>query len=192
MVLVSLLVDRLSSLFLSFFGWPKKICSVSGNFWSGSDFFGWPNFYLVHQNFFLLYQKIRAWPKKIQRLTKNSLRPNKFFLVDQKKWEIDRTIGRPRDWPKPHGRDWKFVLCLNNCQWKLGTQNSGMLEDTRLTWTHTPFFWCIGWMREFTLRSKDWMHCLIINPTPVPNQIFYSAQFDALIVNCPESVGITV
>ena len=28
-----------------------------------------------------------------------------FFLVDQKKWEIDWTIGRPRDWPKPHGRD---------------------------------------------------------------------------------------
>ena len=28
-----------------------------------------------------------------------------FFLVDQKKWEKDRTIGWPRDWPKPHGRD---------------------------------------------------------------------------------------
>ena len=34
-----------------------------------------------------------------------------FFLVIQKKnwstkkkWEIDRTIGRPRDWPKVHGR----------------------------------------------------------------------------------------
>ena len=83
----------------------KKICSVSGNFWSGSDFFGPPSFFLVYQNFFLVYQKIRAWPKKIQRLNKNSLRLNKFFLVDQKKWETDRTIGRPRDWPKPHGRD---------------------------------------------------------------------------------------
>ena len=38
----------------------KKICSVSGNFWSGSDFFGPPSFFLVYQNFFLVYQKIRA------------------------------------------------------------------------------------------------------------------------------------
>ena len=42
---------------------------------------------------------------KNQSLTKNSLRLNKFFLVDQKKEEIDWIIGRPRDWPKPHGRD---------------------------------------------------------------------------------------
>ena len=27
-----------------------------------------------------------------------------FFEVEQKKWEIDRTIGGPRDWPKVHGR----------------------------------------------------------------------------------------
>ena len=33
----------------------KKICSVSGNFWSGSDFFGEPNFFLVYQNLFLVY-----------------------------------------------------------------------------------------------------------------------------------------
>ena len=38
-VLVSLLVDQLSGLFLTFFGRPKKICSVSGNFWSVSEFF---------------------------------------------------------------------------------------------------------------------------------------------------------
>ena len=63
----------------------KKICSVSGNFWSGSDFFGRPNFFLVYQNFFLVYQKIRAWPKKIPRLTKNSLRLNKFFFGRPKK-----------------------------------------------------------------------------------------------------------
>ena len=104
-VLVSLLVDQLSGLFLTFFGRPKKICSVSGNFWSGSDFFGRPNFFLVHQNFFFLYQKIRAWPKKIRDWPKIPWDCTNFFLVDQKKWEIDRTIGQPRDWPKPHGRD---------------------------------------------------------------------------------------
>ena len=38
-VLVSLLVNQLSGLFLIFFGQPKKICPVSGNFWSVSDFF---------------------------------------------------------------------------------------------------------------------------------------------------------
>ena len=84
-VLVSLLVDKLSSLFLPFLVDPKKICSVSRNFWSGSDFFGPPSFFLVYQNFFLVYQKIRAWPKNIQRLTKNSLRLYKFFFGRPKK-----------------------------------------------------------------------------------------------------------
>ena len=62
-VLVSLLVDQLSSLFLIFFGRPKKICPVSDLFCSLS------------------------WI---------------FCPVFFKKWEIDRTIGQPRDWPKPH------------------------------------------------------------------------------------------
>ena len=92
-VLVSLLVDQLSSLFLSFFGRPKKICSVSGNFWSGSDFF-WSTKFL-----FGVPKIPRDWPKIPWDWTI-------FFLVDQKKWEKDRTIGWPRDWPKPHGRDY--------------------------------------------------------------------------------------
>ena len=71
----------------------KKICSVSGNFWSGSDFFGQPNFFLVYQNFFLVYQKIRAWPKKIQRLTKNSLRLNNFIFGRPRK-----VRNRPDNW----------------------------------------------------------------------------------------------
>ena len=44
-VLVSLLVDQLSGLFLTFFGWPKKFVQSQGIFgqsliflWSGSDF----------------------------------------------------------------------------------------------------------------------------------------------------------
>ena len=28
-----------------------------------------------------------------------------FYLLNQKKWGKDQTIGQPRDWPKPHGRD---------------------------------------------------------------------------------------
>ena len=88
-LLVSLLVDQMSGLFLIFFGRPKKNCpvpgnfgSVSVNFWYTKKKFGWP--------------KIpRAWPKIPWDWTI-------FFLVDQKKWEKDWTIGRPRDWPKPH------------------------------------------------------------------------------------------
>ena len=111
-VLVSVLVDQLSGLFLIFFGWPKKICPVSGNFWSGSDLFGPPSFFLVYQNFFLVHQKIRSWPKKFRDSPKIPWDWTNFFLVDQKKWEIDRTIGRPIDWPKPHGRDyWLKQIC---------------------------------------------------------------------------------
>ena len=106
-VLVSLLVDQLSGLFLTFFGRPKKdLFSLRESlvrlwfFWSTKFLFGIPKFLFS-------IPKNQSLTKKIQRLTKNSLRLNKFFfLVDQKKWEIDRTIGRPRDWPKPHGRDY--------------------------------------------------------------------------------------
>ena len=83
-VLVSLLVNQLSGLFLTFFGWPKKNCTVSGNFWSGSDFFGQPNFFLVYQ---------------------------KFPETDQKFPETGQLFfGWPRDWPKPHGRDFSILL----------------------------------------------------------------------------------
>ena len=153
-VLVSLLVDQLSSLFLSFFGRPKKICSVSGNFWSGSDFFGQPNFFLVYQNFFLVYQKIRAWPKKIQRLTKNSLRLNKFFLVNQKKGEIDWTIGRPRDWPKSHGRDYYEVFRnLSNVRLKISIENSST-DDT------DTMSGCVL-VRHYSMEQSSW-HSKII------------------------------
>ena len=58
-------------------------------------FFGWPKTkfsFFWSTNFFV-------W------LTKNHFL---MFLVDQ--YEIDRTIGRPRDWPKAHGRRlWYFL-----------------------------------------------------------------------------------
>ena len=128
-LLVSLLVDqKVPSMWFWSVSWStncpvyfslflvdqKKICSVSENFWSGSDFFGPPSFFLVYQNFFLVYQKIRAWQKKFRDWPKIPWDWTNFFLVDQKKWEIDRTIGRPRDWPKPHGRD----FCKKNGKYK--------------------------------------------------------------------------
>ena len=66
-VLVSLLADQLvPSMWFWSVSWStncpvyfslflvdqKKICSVSGKFWSGSEFFGRPNFFLEYQNFF--------------------------------------------------------------------------------------------------------------------------------------------
>ena len=57
----------------------KKICSVSGNFWSGSDFFGQPNFFLVHQKF---PETDKKFPETGQ-----------FFLVGQKKMR-----KRPNNW----------------------------------------------------------------------------------------------
>ena len=83
----------------------KKIVQSQGIFGQSLGIFGQPNFFLVYQNFFG-GTKFFFWStKNSQRLTKNSLRLDNFFLVDQNKWEKDRTIGRPRDWPKPHGRD---------------------------------------------------------------------------------------
>ena len=92
-VLVSLLVDQLSSLFLSFFGRPKKICSVSGNFWSGSDFFWSTKFLFGTPKFLFSIPKNQSLTKKIQRLTKNSLRLNKFFFGPPKK-----VRNRPDNW----------------------------------------------------------------------------------------------
>ena len=92
-VLVSLLVDQLSSLFLSFFGRPKKICSVSVNFWSGSDFFWSTKFLFGTPKFVFSIPKNQSLTKKIQRLTKNSLRLNKFFLGRPKK-----VRNRPDNW----------------------------------------------------------------------------------------------
>ena len=112
-VLVSLLVDQLSSLFLIFFGQPKKNLSSLRSF-----LFTLLNFLSS------LFQKMRNWPDNwsAKRLTKTTFSKKTgqkiqeseqkrsetgqiFFWSTKKKWEIDRTIGRPKDWPKPHGRD---------------------------------------------------------------------------------------
>ena len=57
------------------------------------------------------YQRVtnfqKRLDKKFKRVNKknvHSLRSDNFLLADHKKWEIDQTIGRPRDWTKPHGR----------------------------------------------------------------------------------------
>ena len=68
-----------------------------------SHFFGRPIFFLVNQKPFshVFGRPIFFWS------TKFIFGQPKKKLVDPKKWEIDRTIGRPRDWPKVHGRRYR-------------------------------------------------------------------------------------
>merc|ERR1712051_115510 len=83
-VLVSLLVDQLSSLFLPFFGQQKKICSVSGNFCSGSDFF-WSTKFLF------------GIPKFLFSIPKNQSLTKKNSETDQKFPETEQIFfGRPK------------------------------------------------------------------------------------------------
>ena len=86
MVLVSLLVDQLSSLFLPFYGRPKKNCSVSGNFWSGSDFF--------------LSTKFLFGIPKNQSLTKNNSGIDQKFPETKQIffWSTKKGRNRPYNW----------------------------------------------------------------------------------------------
>ena len=91
-VLVSLLVNQLFGLFIIFFGRPiKKLSSLreflvslweflvhQKEIWSTKKNFGTPKKILVHQ-------KEIWWTKNSQRLTKNSLRLDKFFFGQPKK-----------------------------------------------------------------------------------------------------------
>ena len=105
------LVDQLSGQFhiflvdQFFFGRPKTNFSF---FWSTNFFWSTKNhflMFLVDQFFFWSTKFIFSQPKK--------------KLVNQKKWEIDRTIGRPRDWSKAHGcrytvfSNWKMMAATN-------------------------------------------------------------------------------
>ena len=144
MVLVSLLVDQLYSLFLSFFGRPKKNCSVSGNFWSVS------NFFLVRLWFFGILKRNFGIPKrnlvdqKIQSLTKNSLRLNKFFFGRPKKGR-----KRPNNWSTKRltKTTWTGLL------WLKPSQNT--LRSS--TW---PFFcfWIGNLWRVWTMCFSCVMH----------------------------------
>ena len=69
-VLVSLLVDQLSGLFLIFFGRPKKIVQSQGIFGQSLGIFGRPKKILVYQK--------EIWS------TKNSLRLDNFFRSTKK------------------------------------------------------------------------------------------------------------
>ena len=82
-VLVSLLVDQLSSLFLPFYGRPKKNCSVSGNFWSGSDFFWSTKFLFGIPKFLFSIPKNHMDGTEVQRLWIPSKSNHvTFFLVN--------------------------------------------------------------------------------------------------------------
>ena len=116
MVLVSLLVDQLSSLFLSlatsmYFWSVSLVYQLSGQFhiflvdqiffWYTKYFFGRPNFFFGRPNFFLVYQNIFLLYQKFFWSTK-------FFFDRPKKWEIDRTIGIPKRLTKS---TWTPLLC---------------------------------------------------------------------------------
>ena len=84
-VLVSLLVDQLSSLFLLFFGRPKKNLFSLREFLVRLWFFWSTKFLFGIPKFLFSIPKNQSLTKKIQRLTKNSLRLNKFFFSRPKK-----------------------------------------------------------------------------------------------------------
>ena len=93
MVLVSLLVDQLSSLFLPFYGRPKKNCSVSGNFWSGSDFFWSTKFLFGIPKFLFSIPKYQSLTKK------NSETDQKFPETEQIFFGRPKKVrNRPDNW----------------------------------------------------------------------------------------------
>ena len=135
-VLVSLLVDQLSGLFLTFFGRPKKICSVSGNFWSVSEFF------LVKLWFFGILKRNFGIPKrnlvdqKNQRLTKNSLRLNKFFFGRPKKGRNRLDNWSTKRLTKTTWTGLVFTSCFF-CHW-IGQKSSNL--NSRLATLRYPKF----------------------------------------------------
>ena len=84
-VLVSLLVDQLSSLFLPFYGRPKKNCSVSGNFWSGSDFFWSTKFLFGIPKFLFSIPKYQSLTKKNSETDQKFPETEQFFFGRPKK-----------------------------------------------------------------------------------------------------------
>ena len=106
-VLVSLLAYQLSSQFLIFFcSSKKKLSSLRDQ--------------TIHiLSTLLIFLSSLLW--KLDTLKKNQengqnincpvSETGQFFLAEQKKWEIDWTIGRPRNWQKPHGRPFSQSHC---------------------------------------------------------------------------------
>ena len=86
-VLVSLLVDQLSSLFFPFYGWPKKNCSVSGNFLSGSDFFWSTKFLFGIPKFLFSIPKYQSLTKKNSETDQKFPETKQFFFWSTKKNE---------------------------------------------------------------------------------------------------------
>ena len=90
-VLVSLLVDQLSGLFLLFLVDQKKIVQSQGIFGRSLGIFGRPNFFLVYQNFFGRPNFFLVYPK--------------FLETDQKLHETGQFFfGRPKKDEKKSGQ----------------------------------------------------------------------------------------
>ena len=92
-VLVTLLVDQLSNLFLPFFGRPNKNLFSLMEFLVRLWFYWSTKFHFGIPKFLFSTPKNQILTKKIQRLTKNSLRLNKYFFGRPKKVK-----NRPDNW----------------------------------------------------------------------------------------------
>ena len=97
------LADQLSGQFSIFFGWPKENCPVSqtGQFFCSLSW--------IFCSFFFLkigHSLISKLDKKNQESGQKKclvFESRQFSFGRPIKWEINRTIGQPRDWTKPHG-----------------------------------------------------------------------------------------
>ena len=57
---------------------------------------------------------LKKTEQKIQESEQERSETGQFFFCLPKKREIDLTIGWPRDWPKPHGRDFSEKMLISN------------------------------------------------------------------------------
>ena len=95
-------------------------------FWSGSAF------RYTKKKFWYTKKKLGG-PKKSETDQKFPETEQIFFWSTKKKGEIDWTMGRPRDWPKPHGRDlcvlWIFLFFLVLFLWIIWTWSNRSFGD---------------------------------------------------------------
>ena len=130
-------------------------------FWSTKNHF---LMFLVDQFFFWSTKFIFGQPKK--------------KLVDQKKWEIDRTIGRPKDWPKVDGRHFseKMLIstrCIRSFMSKLNQKilkvlyfaSLYMYFDHHDAWVEKRFYWFEkkGPKSRIFVGRKAWLEFVIFN-----------------------------
>ena len=137
--------------YFSFLWSTKKNCPVSE---TGQKNFGQSlNFFLASLWLFCSpsnresdQKKFRDWPKIFCPVSET----RQFFFGRPKKWEIDRTIGRPRDWPKVHGRH-SIVWSIFHFLWSTKKQLSSLWDWTKNFWSVSEFFSVSLWIFSVSL-----------------------------------------